>query len=169
MAKPTGKKFSEAEYDLKKDYKGFLMKKNAMGIWGKKCVTVNGVKITFADSESDAGVSVDFAGIARAVEGDPLCLAFQSSSESLILKASDPEQAEYWYSLCYHALVQCGKAKPRNAGLPAVDPRNGLTFMDVPLEFGVRRPFLQPGSCGLLLVWTREEVRHERPHGRPAA
>lgn len=122
------------------DFAGVLEKKNAIGLWTKKFATITGLTLNVADAEGGVPVnSIDLQGITRGGDaGDPLLLVFLGTNGDLQLRGTSQAEADAWYNAAYQALVNAGKARARNVGLPPLDPRNNLRFVDIPPEFLAR-------------------------------
>jgi hypothetical protein len=125
-------------YKVGHDYTATFEKKNAIGMWSKKHVTLCGLKFSVADSESAAASqSFELTQITQAENNDPLYLTVRGGNEVVQLRG-DRQLVDSWYDLGRTALEQAGKIKPRNPGLPPVDPRFGLKFIEIPVEYRYR-------------------------------
>ena len=123
------------------DIKGTLDKKTPFGIWAKKFVKLLGLDFTVSDSEDGAPIfQSKLVQVTRGGDGDPMAITIfgEKQGEQIVLKGTDPKITSYWYDTLYTALELAGKVKPRNAGLPARDPRFDLPFAAIPGEYAAQ-------------------------------
>lgn len=117
---------------------GLLERRNAIGIWSSRFVTLTSemqkVEVGVADKEGQPPtLKIVVTNVARP---EPNLITFISkTAEELTLKAANNDVADEWYAACRGFLEKSGILEPKNAGLPANDPRNGLKFVDIPGGF----------------------------------
>ena len=117
---------------------GYLEKKTPLGTWAKKFVTINGQTFTLSETEGGPALqSFEMINVLQAENGDPQLITFKGASEFAVLRG-ERATVDQWYELCRTTLEAAGKLRPRNVGLPLIDPRFNLKFADVPAEFRVR-------------------------------
>lgn len=117
---------------------GALEKRNAIGIWSSKWVEVGstGQRLTIRDKEG-APVTQTFE-IVNVCRSDALTLLFQGKTDELSLRAPSNDVSDDWYESVRDALVDNKIIPHFNFGLPYEDPRNGLTFCEIPPEFHIK-------------------------------
>ena len=94
---------------------------------------MQGTKFYLSDNESaGASQTVDLSHVLLGENGDAACVTFVGKPENLLLRCESAAKAEEWFELTWAALECAERVKPRDCGLPASDPRNGLPFVDVP-------------------------------------
>lgn len=127
-------------YQFGRAYTGTLEKKNALGIWTKKYVSFTGTVMSISEKQGDEPTQkIDIGNVLRGGEiNDPLVLVVAThgkSDEKTPFKAENADKAGWWYDLLRSAVEATERQKPRNAGLPDVDPRHGLAFAEIPPQF----------------------------------